>query len=162
MERKAAVIELEKFSEAARRAVTLGDYEARYVVTGAIEPGHLLFGVVQEAPDWAAALSAGRLTPEGVRRRLKQEYAARLQLGPWASEEMKLSAAAQAALTAAQELAAARGQAVVGLAHLLLALLASNDVATLALLDEAGLTREQLEAAAAGDAPPAAPATLER
>jgi len=156
------MIELEKFTEAGRRAVTLADYEARYVVTGAIEPGHLLFGVVQEAPDWAGELSGGRLTPEGVRQRLKQEYAGRLQPGPWASEEMKLSAAAQAALATAQQQATARGQAVVGLAHLLLALLMSNDAAAVALLGEAGLTRARLEASAAGDAPPASPATLER
>jgi len=156
------VIDLEKFSEAARRAVTLADYEARYVVTGAIEPGHLLFGVVQEASDWVAELSAGRLTPEGIRQRLKQEYAARLQPGPWASEEMKLSADSQAALATAQQQAAARGQAVVGLAHLLLALLAGQDPVPARLLTEAGLTRARLEAAAAGDAPPASPATLER
>ena len=158
------MIDLEKFSEAARRAVTLADYEARYVVTGAIEPGHLVFGVVQEAPDWAAELSAGRLTPEGVRQRLKQEYAARLQPGPWASEEMKLSADAQAALADAQQQATQRGQTVVGLAHLLLALLGGKDAVPARLLAEAGLTRARLEAAlaAAGDAPPGAPATLER
>lgn len=157
-----AVIELEKFSEAARRAVTLADYEARYVVTGAIEPGHVLFGVVQEASDWAGELSGGRLTPEGVRQRLKQEYAARLQPGPWASEEMKLSAAAQAALAAAQQLARERGEAVVGLAHLLVALLMCNDAATDALLGEAGVTRARLEAALAAQAAPSGPATLER
>ena len=156
------MIDLEKFTEAARRAVTLADYEARYVVTGAIEPGHILFGVVQEASEWAAELTAGRLTPEGVRQRLKQEYAGRLQPGPWASEEMKLSAAAQAALAAAQQQATQRGQTAVGLAHLLLGLLAGKDPMPARLLAEAGLTRERLEAAAAGDAPPAVPATLER
>jgi len=157
-----AVIELEKFSEAARRALTLADYEARYVVTGAIEPGHLLFGVVQEAPDWAGKLSGGGLTPEGVRLRLKQDYAARLQPGPWASEEMKLSADAQAALVAAQQEAARRGQVVVGLSHLLLALLGGKDAVPARLLGEVGLTRERLEAAASSDAPPGAPSTLER
>src|SRR3989304_1761078 len=108
------MIDLEKFSEAARRAVTLADYEARYVVTGAIEPGPLVFGVVQEAPELTAELSAGRLTPEGVRQRLKQEYAARLQPGPWASEEMKLSAAAQATLADTQPQATPRGHSVGG------------------------------------------------
>ena len=157
-----AVIELEKFSEAARRAVTFANYEARYVVTGSIEPGHLLFGVVQEASDWAAHLTRGRLTPEGVRQRLKQDYAARLQPGPWASEEMKLSADAQTALAAAQQEATRRGQVVVGLAHLLLALLEGKDTVPSRLLGEVGLTRQQLEAAARGDAPPGAPSTLER
>lgn len=156
------MIELEKFSEAARRAVTLADYEARYVVTGAIEPGHLLFGVVQEAPEWATALSAGRLTPDGVRQQLKQGYAARLQAGPWASEEMKLSAEGQAVLAEAQRLATGRGQAVVGLAHLLLGLLGGKDAVPARLLAEAGLTRAQLEAAATGDAPPGSLTTLER
>jgi len=156
------MIDLEKFTEAARRAVTLADYEARYVVTGTIEPGHLVFGVVQEAPEWTAELSAGRLTPEGVRQRLKQEYAASLQPGPWASEEMKLSADAQAVLADAQQQATQRGQTAVGLAHLLLALLAGKDPMPARLLAEAGLTRTRLEAALAAAAAPSGPATLER
>lgn len=156
------MIDLEKFTEAARRAVTLADYEARYVVTGTIEPGHLVFGVVQEAPEWTAELSAGRLTPEGVRQRLKQEYAARLQPGPWASEEMKLSADAQAVLADAQQQATQRGQTVVGVAHLLLALLGGTDAVPARLLTEAGLTRARLEAALAAAAAPSGPAILER
>lgn len=157
-----SVIELEKFTEAARRAVTFANYEARYVVTGALEPGHLLFGVVQEASDWMAQLSRGRLTPESTRQRLKQEYAGRLQPGPWASEELKLSADAQAALSEAERQAGARGRTGVGLAHLLLALLASQDAVPGRILGEAGVTREAVEAAPPGEATPGSPTTLER
>lgn len=155
------MIELEKFSEAARRAVTFANYEARYVVTGTIEPGHLLFGVVQEAAEWAATLSRGRLTPDGVRRRLKQGYSARLQPGPWESEELKLSADAQAVLAEAQRQAQRRGQRTVELGHLLLALLEGQDPLPGRLLAEAGVSREALVAlpAEAGGSPQT---TLER
>lgn len=153
------MIDLERFTEAARRALTFADYEARYVVTGSIEPGHLLFGVAQEAPEWIATLSRGRLTPHGVRLRLKQEFAGRLQPGPWEGEELKLSPEAQATLAEAQRLASG----TVDLAHLLLALLADKDSLPGRLLAEAGITRESLLAALPGDAAGSPPTpTLER
>lgn len=156
------MIELDKFTETARRALTLADYEARFVVTGAIEPGHLLFGVVQEATELAENLSQGRLTPDGVRRRLKQEYATRLQPGPWASEEMKLSLDVQKVLAAAQQQAEARGHRDVDVPHLLLALLGDKESVPARLLTEAGVTREGVEAALAGRVAGGAPTTLER
>lgn len=157
------MIDLDRFTEAARRALTFADYEARYVVTGSIEPGHLLFGVAQEAPEWIATLSRGRLTPHGVRLRLKQEFAGRLQPGPWEGEELKLSPEAQATLAEAQRQADERRQAAVDLAHLLLALLADKDSLPARLLAEAGITRESLLAALPGDAAGTPPTpTLER
>ena len=157
------MIDLERFTEAARRALTFADYEARYVVTGAIEPGHLLFGAVQEAPEWIATLSRGRLTPHGLRLRLKQEFAGRLQPGPWESDELKLSPEAQAVLAEAQEQADTRGHAAVDLAHVLLALLAEKDSLPARLLSAAGITREALLAALSGDVAGSPPTTtLER
>lgn len=157
------MIELDRFSEAARRAVTFANYEARYVVTGALEPGHLLFGVVQEAPEWTGTLSRGRLTPQGLRQRLKQEFSGRLQPGPWESEELKLSPEAQNVLAEAERQAAQRGQATVDLAHLLLALLATQDSVAARLLAGAGVTREALLATLPGGVTGGTPsATLNR
>lgn len=157
------MIELDRFTEPARRAVTFANYEARYVVTGVLEPGHVLFGVVQEASDWLATLSGGRLTPAAVRKRLKQDYAQRLRPGPWESEELKLSADAQAVLAEAQRQAEQRGQRGVDLVHLLLALLAGKDAVPARILSDAGVTREALEAALPGEVSGGAPpATLER
>lgn len=156
------MIDLERFTDAARRALTFADYEARYVVTGAIEPGHLLFGVAQEAPEWLSTLSRGRLTPHGVRLRLKQELAKQLQPGPWEKEELKLSSEAQAVLAEAQRQADERRHAAVDLAHLLLALLAAKDSLPARLLAETGVTRETLLAALPGEAAGPPNATLER
>lgn len=154
------MIELERFSETARRSLTLANYEARFVVTGAIEPGHLLFGVVQEATDLADRLSQGRLTPEGIRQRLKKEYASRLQPEPWEGEEMKLSPQAQAVLGEAQRQAEERGHRVVDLPHLLLALLRSKESLPARLLAEAGITRHAIEALMKGEAPGSASAKI--
>lgn len=157
------MIDLDRFTEAARRALTFADYEARFLVTGSIEPGQLLFGVAQEAPEWIAALSRGRLTPHGVRLRLKQEFAGRLQPGPWEGAELKLSPEAQAVLAQALQQADARGRVAVDLPHLLLALLADKDSLPARLLAEAGITREPLLAALPGEVAGTPPTpTLER
>lgn len=153
------MIELDQFTEPARRALSLADYEARYLVTGAIEPGHLLFGVVQEATELVERLSRGRLVPAWVRQRLKQEYAGRLQAGPWEAEEMKLSGDAQSVLAAAQQEAQGRGHAMVGLSHLLLALLGGKDSVPARLLAEAGITRGAVDSLLK-DEPPGGTSTI--
>ena len=138
------MIELDRFTERARRALTLANIEARYLVTGHIEPAHLLFGMVQEAGELLEELKLPALAPPRVRQRLKQELAARLQPGPWEAEAIELSEEARAVLVRAQAAAQQGGANAVDLVHLLLALAANADSLPARLLREAGLTPEHL------------------
>ncbi len=138
------MIELDRFTERARRALTLANIEARYLVTGQVEPGHLLFGVVQEAGELLEELKLPALEPQRIRQRLKQEWAARLQAGPWEAEGIELSEEARVVLARAQEEAEKAGANAVDLVHLLLALAAAGDSLAARLLGEAGLTAAHL------------------
>jgi ATP-dependent Clp protease ATP-binding subunit ClpA len=137
------MIEIDRFTEGARRALTLANIEARYLVTGAIEPGHLLFGVVQEASELLEELKLPALAPQRIRQRLKQEWAARLQAGPWEAEGIELSEEARVVLVRAQQEAEKAGANAVDLVHLLLALAAMDSLAA-RVLGEARLSPDQL------------------
>lgn len=146
------MIELEQFTERARRALTLANVEARYLVTGRVEAVHLLFGVVQEAADLLEQLYGSEsfaLEPHRLRLRLKQELASRLQPGPWESEEMQLADEAQGALERAQQEARQANATAVDLIHLLAGLLGEPHSLAARVLTEAGLSLDRLRSAMA-------------
>ncbi len=135
-------IAFERFSERLRRALVLADYEARFLVTGTIEAGHLLFGIVQEETEKMSELSQGKLTPQGVRRRLKEEWSSRLEPGPSDEMEMRLSGEAVRLLRGTDEEARAAGSLTSGPLHLVLAILRDGGSLAARLLAEAGVTVE--------------------
>lgn len=146
-------VPFERFSERLRRALVIADYEARYVVTGSIEAGHLLFGIVQEETDQISDLSQGKLTPEGVRRRLKEEWSSRLQPGPSNETEMSLSEEAARLLRRTDGEARAVGSLTAEPLHFLLATLRDGTSFAAKLLAEAGVTTEAVLARLSGKTP---------
>lgn len=163
------MIDLERFSERARRALTLANLEARYLVTGRVEGVHLLFGVAQEGMELLEDLCAARsgspptgFAPHRLRQRLKQELASRLQPGPWESEEIQLADDAGQVLVRAQQEAGQVGASAVDLIHLLAGLVGEPDSLAARLLGEAGLTLERLRAVMRGGPGGTIPPVLER
>ncbi len=133
-------IPFDRFSERLRRALVMADYEARFLVTGTIEAGHLLFGIVQEETEEMSELSQGRLTPQGVRRRLREEWSNRLQPGPSDETEMRLSGEAARLLCLTDEEARSRGSLTSEPLHFILAALRDATSLAAKLLAEAGVT----------------------
>lgn len=152
----AAPIAFERFSERLRRALVIADYEARFLVTGKIEAGHLLFGIVQEVTEEMTELSQGKLTPQGVRRRLKEEWSSRLQPGPSDETEMRLSEEAARLLRRTGEEARSAGSLTSEPLHLILAALRDGASLAAKLLAEAGMTVEVVLARLGRPAPGAA------
>ena len=151
-----APIPFERFSERLRRALVIADYEARFLVTGTIEAGHLLFGIVQEDTEEMSELSQGKLTPQGVRRRLREEWSSRLQPGPSDETEMRLSEEAARLLRRTDEEARSAGSLTSGPLHLVLATLRDGASLAAKLLAEAGMTVEVVLARSSRPAPGAA------
>jgi ATP-dependent Clp protease ATP-binding subunit ClpA len=155
-----APIPYERFSESLRRALVIADYEARFLVTGAIESGHLLFGVVQEATEEMSELSRGRLTPPSLRRQLKEEWRSRLQPGPSDETEMRLSEEAALLLHRTDEEARALGSMISEPLHFILAALRDETSLPAKLLTEADVTIASVRARLAAASREAAGGTV--
>jgi ATP-dependent Clp protease ATP-binding subunit ClpA len=126
----------ERFSEAARLAMFGARLEVTETASDAIEPEHLLLGLLEAKGGIAQALAgAAGMNADGIRPRLLS--AASTPLAP--SMEVPFAPEAKAALQAAVTEADAMACAEITTGHLLLGLMRDEHQTISVLLHEAGL-----------------------
>ena len=151
----------ERFSDAARLAMFAARLEVTEAASDAIEPAHLLLGLLEAKGGVAEALAeAAGLRVADIRPRLLA--AALTPLPP--GIEVPFASASKAALEAAVAEADAMASAEITTGHLLLGLMRDENSVISLLLHEAGLELNALRAAVqarAAEGPEAKAPTLE-
>jgi ATP-dependent Clp protease ATP-binding subunit ClpA len=142
----------EKYTEKARRVIFFSRYEASQIGGHAIEPEHILLGLLREdlelfrrllpyAVDWEAETNAIRKDIEASR-----PTAGKLST----SVDMPLSASAKQALSRAADESVKLGHVHIGTEHLLLSLLRTEQSLASRLLHARGLNLEKAEKLVSG------------
>lgn len=134
----------ERYSEAARLALFAARLEASEAASQAIEPSHLLLGLVEAKGGFAATMGeAAGLSANDIRARLLPAASTPLPL----RIEVPFAPAAKAVLHAAVAEADAMGCTEITTGHLLLSLMRDEDPTISLLLHDTGLQMEALRAA---------------
>ena len=128
---------LERFTDGARRVLTLGSEEARGLGHDHLGTEHLLLGLIAEG-DGAAARSFARLgvTLDAAREQVVAELSH--ASGPPTEDRLPVTPRARATLDAAPRQALGLKDDGVGTEHLLLALLIERDARTASILAALG------------------------
>ncbi len=132
---------MERFTQRARRVLSLAHQEAERMRQPQISTEHLLLGLIQEEGGIAGrVLRDLGLEPERV-----QEMAERLSgIGQYRSGKIDLSAGVQQVLEFAIEEARRMGHHYIGTEHLLLGLVRSTEGKAMDVLRKLGITPEQI------------------
>ncbi len=139
-----AMYPFERFTERAKKVLTLAQAEAAAAGRGRIGTEHLLLGLVTEG-DGLAAIALGTMGVSDSTPRLRQEIQ-RLQgdLEAARSDVIKPTAEVRRAIELAFEEARRVGQGFVGTEHLLVGILAEGEGIGARVLAELGVTRERV------------------
>lgn len=134
----------ERYSEAARLALFAARHEASEAASHAIEPAHLLLGLLEVKGGVAATLGgAAGLNADDIRPRLLSAAPTPLRT----SVEVPFAPAAKAVLQAAVAEADAMGCTEITTGHLLLGLVRDEDSAVSIVLREASMGLDALRTA---------------
>lgn len=129
----------ERFTERARRTLFFARYESSQFGAPAIEPEHLLLGLVREGHGLISRVFGHwHLSLSEVRTRIEERIEHRPPIST--SVEIPISARAQRALNLAQEEADRLEHKEIGSAHLLVGLLRTEDSLAATVMREAGMT----------------------
>lgn len=139
-----AMYPFERFTERAKKVLTLAQAEAAAAGHGRIGTEHLLLGLVTEG-DGLAAIALGTMGVTDSTPRLRQEIQ-RLQgdLKPTGSDIVKPTAGVKRAIELAFEEAGRVSQDFVGTEHLLVGILAEGEGVGARVLAEFGVTLERV------------------
>ena len=128
----------ERYTEHARRVLFFSRYEVTQLGTDAIEPVHLLLGLIRDDGHVAARiLHAAHLSPRLVREEIERGSTPPSPVP--LSREVPFSRSSKAVLEFAAEEAGRLGHPDIGTEHLLLALLREGDPTVASMLSRHGL-----------------------
>jgi ATP-dependent Clp protease ATP-binding subunit ClpA len=131
----------ERYTESARRALFFGRYEAAQLGGLAIEPEHVLLGVLRDAP-LTITRFATKGSAESIRRVLQDAYEPHEKVST--SVEIPFSRETKAALEGALVEADFLKNRWIGPAHLVLGIMVKTSGAAAHALDDAGLDADAL------------------
>lgn len=131
---------LEKFTQRARRALSLAQAEARALKHLRIWPAHILLGLMRENAGVASIVLAGFGTHLDQVRRVVDLETPASEKSATQDQKMTLGESTQAMLLQSIEIARQRGHQFISTEHLLMALAAVDDSRTQAILGRLGLS----------------------
>ncbi len=134
----------EKYTEAARRSVFMGRYEASQLGSGYIETEHLLLGILRMDKELALRLRMSFDKVDEIREQIEVRYTNREKIST--SVDLPLSEQAKHVLHHADEEAKRRGHPHIGSEHLLLGISLEEKSFGAELLRDQQVTREELTA----------------
>jgi ATP-dependent Clp protease ATP-binding subunit ClpC len=133
----------ERYTEKARRVIFFARYEASELGSSAIEPHHILLGVIRE--DKALITRFCKVTPapvDSIRGRIKATIEPGEKLS--ASVDLPLSSAAKRVLSSAADESDRLSHSHIGTEHLLLGLLRNEHTAAADVLIDMGIDLEMV------------------
>jgi ATP-dependent Clp protease ATP-binding subunit ClpC len=137
----------ERYSEKARRIIFFGRYEASQFGSVAVQPEHILLGILRLDNSLAQRLSADR-RDQAIRARIEQSQPTRERVAT--SVDLPLSRESKRALAYGAEEAERLGSPTIEVVHLLIGVAREEDTLASQILREAGITAAQLREEAAG------------
>ncbi len=133
----------ERYTEQARRSIFFARYEASKSASQAIEPEHLLLGLLHDNGDLLVKLTASP-DPAGALRKSVEDRAQPPRPKMSTSVELPLATGTKDALTKALKESEALGHRHIGPEHFLLGLLADPGSLAAESLQTAGITAERI------------------
>jgi len=128
----------EKYTEKARRLIFFARYEASELRSQAIEPNHLLLGLVREDKQLFTRFNLTTLSLDTLVRRIRETAGQGAKLS--ASVDIPLSSEAKRVLSYAADESNKLNHSYIGTEHLLLGLLRAEETTAAELLSEYGLS----------------------
>ena len=133
----------ERYTEKARRVIFFGRYEASEFGTPAIEPEHLLLGLLREEKDLLGTLGNKPLvSPEFIRKEIESHIPKGKRIST--AVEIPLALATQRVLANAHEESDRLNHKHIGTEHIVLGLLREEQSLPARLLADAGLSLESV------------------
>jgi ATP-dependent Clp protease ATP-binding subunit ClpC len=132
----------ERFTEKARRAVLFARFEASQSASPAIEPEHMLLGVLRDNKELFVKLTSLPDPERALRKSIQHHVPPSGVIST--SVELPLSAATKSVLTRAFEESEAMGHKHIGPEHLLLGLLGEQESLAAKALEMSGINAENL------------------
>ena len=129
----------EKYNEKARRVIFFARYEASQFGSAAIEPEHILLGLIREDHQFIDSfLRASLVSADQIRRRVEKGMTLREKIP--ASVDLPLSGSARMVLQHAAKESDLLQHSFIGTEHLLLGLLRQENTTACAILQDVGLS----------------------
>src|SRR5215831_12758622 len=129
----------EKYTEKARRVIFFARYEASQFGSSAIEPEHLLLGLIREdQPIVKSFAHASHFSTEQIKKRIEKALGLREKISP--SVDLPISPNAKRVLEYAADESNLLQHSYIGTEHLLLGLLRQEDTIAFEILQKMGFS----------------------
>jgi len=132
----------ERYTEQARRAIFFARYEASQSASSAIEPEHVLLGLLRENKDLLVKLTSFPDPASAIRKSVERRVPPAEPIST--AVELPLALGTKRVLTKAHEESLALGHKHIGPEHLLLGLFADNESFVAKALQASGITAEAI------------------